>query len=77
VGSRGLQDGFARHVGVSPTAYLRDVRLRRVHADLHAADPARHTVAEIALRWGFAHLGRFAATYRRRYGCAPSQTLRS
>ncbi|MGE3284531.1 MAG: AraC family transcriptional regulator [Pseudonocardia sp.] len=77
VGSRGLQDGFARHVGTSPTGYLREVRLRRAHADLLAADPGRHTVAEIALRWGFAHLGRFAAAYRRRYGQAPSQTLRS
>ncbi|MGD9526499.1 AraC family transcriptional regulator [Pseudonocardia sp.] len=76
VGSRGLQDGFARHVGVSPTAYLRDVRLRRAHADLLAADPGWQTVAEIALRWGFAHLGRFAAAYRRRYGQAPSVTLR-
>lgn len=76
VGSRGLQDGFARHVGTSPTAHLREVRLRRAHADLLAADPARHTVTEIALRWGFTHLGRFAAAYRHRYGHAPSQTLR-
>ncbi|PXY23435.1 hypothetical protein BAY59_27580 [Prauserella coralliicola] len=73
--TRALQEGFLRHVGRSPTAYLREVRLRRVHADLRSADPARHTVAEIAGRWGFAHLGRFAAAYRERYGSAPSETL--
>lgn len=77
VTTRGLQDGFARHLGVSPTGYLREVRLQRAHADLRAADPARHTVSEIALRWGFLHLGRFAAAYRLRFGRAPSETLRS
>jgi AraC-like DNA-binding protein len=72
---RALQDGFARHVGVSPMTYLRQVRLRRAHADLRAADPARRTVAGVAARWGFTHLGRFAAMYRQHYGVAPSQTL--
>jgi AraC-like DNA-binding protein len=75
--TRALQEGFARHVGVPPMAYLRRVRLHRVHADLRAADPARHGVAEIAGRWGFTHLGRFAAAYRAQYGTAPSETLRS
>ena len=75
VTARGLQDGFARHVGVAPMTYVRQVRLRRAHLDLRAADPARHSVAEIAVRWGFPHLGRFAAAYRQRYDCAPSQTL--
>lgn len=76
VSTRGLQDGFARHVGVPPTTYLREVRLGRAHADLRAADPARTSVAEIAVRWGFTHLGRFAAAYRDRYHRAPSRTLR-
>ncbi|TNC25169.1 AraC family transcriptional regulator [Amycolatopsis alkalitolerans] len=73
--TRALQEGFLRHVGRSPMAYLRTVRLRHAHADLVAADPARHTVAGIAGRWGFVHLGRFAAAYRERYGSAPSETL--
>jgi AraC-like DNA-binding protein len=30
----------------------------------------------VALRWGFTHYGRFAAQYRQRFGCSPSQTLR-
>jgi AraC-like DNA-binding protein len=76
VTSRGLQDGFARHVGRSPMAYLREVRLRRAHEDLRAADPTRRTVADIAGRWGFTHLGRFGSAYRQRYGVPPSVTLR-
>lgn len=74
---RGLQHGFARHVGRSPTAHLRHVRLARAHDDLRAADPARSTVAAVAARWGFLHLGRFAAEYRRRYGRSPSEDLRA
>lgn len=74
---RSMEDGFRRYVGVSPLAYLRACRLDRVHADLLAATPGTRTVADVAYRWGFAHLGRFARAYRERFGCNPSETLRS
>jgi transcriptional regulator GlxA family with amidase domain len=76
VSVRSLQEGFRRHVGVSPLTYLRGVRLDRAHEDLLRAEPGTVTVAEIAQRWGFVHQGRFAAAYRIRYGTSPSQTLR-
>ena len=76
VGRRSLQDSFQRHLGLSPMTYLRDVRLTHAHRELLAADPGAVNVAEIAYRWGFAHLGRFAASYRDRYGVSPSMTLR-
>ena len=31
--------------------------------------------SEIASRWGFSHLGRFAVEYRLRFGEDPSETL--
>lgn len=72
-----LQAGFREHLGVSPMHYLRNERLRRVREDLTGSDPAHlPTVAEIASRWGFTHLGRFARDYRARYGEPPSTTLR-
>lgn len=73
---RSLQEGFRRHVGCSPMAYLQQVRLRRVYEALRGADPQRVTVASIAHRWGFAHLGRFASAYRKKFGVSPSKTLR-
>ena len=76
VGVRGLQHGFRRSMGMSPTEYLRQVRLRRVHEELRAADAAATTVAQVAARWGFPHQGRFAVRYRERYGVAPALTLR-
>lgn len=39
VGVRALQNGFRRYLGLSPLAYVRDVRLGRAHNDLLAGDP--------------------------------------
>jgi AraC-like DNA-binding protein len=75
VSVRCLQAGFRRYVGSTPMAYLRKVRLARAHEDLRAADPGQTTVAQVAHRWGFVHLGRFAAAYRALYHTTPSQTL--
>jgi AraC-like DNA-binding protein len=77
VSARALQLGFQRHVGMSPMSYLRDARLRRADAELRAAVPPDDTVAGIARRWGFAHLGRFAAAYEARFGQPPGRTLRA
>nr|WP_221375806.1 AraC family transcriptional regulator [Actinoplanes polyasparticus] len=74
---RSLQEGFRRHVGTAPMTYLQRVRLGRAHEDLRRADPVRLTVAAVAHRWGFAHLGRFASAYRSQFGESPSETLRS
>lgn len=76
VSRRSLQEGFRRYLGVSPTTYLRHLRLGHAHDALRAGDPALETVAQIATRCGFTHLGRFAGAYRERYGVAPSVTLR-
>jgi AraC-like DNA-binding protein len=74
VGIRRLQQGFREYHGRTPMAVLQDIRLERAHADLLGGEAA--TVADVAYRWGFGHLGRFAAAYRERYGVAPSHTLR-
>jgi transcriptional regulator GlxA family with amidase domain len=76
VSARCLQEGFQRYTAVPPMRYLRDVRLDRVHAELLGADTDSETVAHIARRWGFLYLGRFAASYREKFGQTPSDTLR-
>lgn len=76
VSVRAVQKAFAHHIGKTPLAYVREVRLARVRGDLMTADPSTTTVAEIARRWRFNELGRFAAHYRGRYGESPSDTLR-
>lgn len=69
---RTLQQGFRSRLGSSPMAYLRSVRLARAHDDLISDDTSG--VAEVAYRWGFTHLGRFAAVYAAQYGESPSRT---
>ncbi len=73
---RCLQEGFRRHVGATPMSYLREVRLSHCYETLRHAHPHATTVAAVAHRWGFTHLGRFAQSYRARYGVHPSATLR-
>jgi AraC-like DNA-binding protein len=74
---RTLQAAFRREYDVTATDYLRSIRLDRVRQELQDAEPGLATVAEVARRWGFTHLGRFAASYATRFGEYPSVTLAS
>lgn len=75
VSERSLQIGFRRFRDTTPLAYLRDIRLAAVHAEL-SAPGNRLSVADVAEKWGFVHLGRFAARYRATFGTLPSETAR-
>jgi transcriptional regulator GlxA family with amidase domain len=70
-----LQEGFHRHVGMPPMMYLRDLRLEQARKELVQSDPHQVSVKQVALRWGFVHLGQFQGAYHRRYGQTPGQTL--
>jgi transcriptional regulator GlxA family with amidase domain len=72
---RAVQYLFRQHLDTTPTEFLRRVRLHHAHQDLINSDRSNNTVSEVALRWGFAHTGRFAALYRLTYGQSPHTTL--
>jgi AraC-like DNA-binding protein len=72
---RGLQQAFSRHLDTTPSEYLRAVRLDRVRDELLEGSPDTVTVAEVAQRWAFAHLGRFSASYVQRFDEYPRETL--
>lgn len=73
VSSRSLFRAFRRERGHGPMEAVRRARLLRVRRDLLTADP-KLSVTEIAMRWGFYHLGRFAGVYIRQFGELPSVT---
>jgi AraC-like DNA-binding protein len=73
VPGRTLLEHFRAARGVSPMRYVRDLRMQRVREEL--ASGSADQVADCALRWGFAHAGRFSVEYRRRFGESPSATL--
>ena len=73
---RTLQKIFLQITGIGPKAYIRTVRLNRIHTDLLNAKPGTITVTDAANRYGFWHMGQFAADYRLLFGELPSETLR-
>jgi AraC-like DNA-binding protein len=70
---RSLFDGFKAFRGVTPGEFMRSLRLDRAREDLLSGNG---TVTDVALRWGYAHVGNFAARYRQQYGELPALTLR-
>lgn len=77
VSARALQKAFQRCGHPSPMAYLRRLRLDRVHEELTSSAQGATTVTDVAGRWGFVHLSRFADHYRQQFGQKPSETLRA
>ena len=75
VSTRTLGYLFLRNYGVTPMAFVKRERLNKARRLLEQADPARATVASIARRCGFAHMGQFALDYKRLIGESPSETL--
>jgi AraC family ethanolamine operon transcriptional activator len=73
--ARTLELGFHEVYGMSLKAYLQALRFNGARRDLIAGEPRTVSVKEVALRWGFLHLGRFAVNYRRWFGESPSTTL--
>ncbi|MDA4848554.1 helix-turn-helix transcriptional regulator [Hoeflea poritis] len=69
---RALQNAFRNFRDKSPMTVLRDIRLDRAHSDLKLAQA---TVTDVALKWGFSNLGRFAAQYEAKFHEKPSQTV--
>jgi AraC-like DNA-binding protein len=75
VSDRTLRSCCAEFLGISPTQYVLLRRLKEVRRALRDADPDTISVAEVAHRFGFAQLGRFAGRYRVTFGESPSITL--
>jgi AraC-like DNA-binding protein len=73
---RTLERAFRRERQATAVAQLRAMRLERARAALLAPRRSGCSVTDIATAVGLVHPGRFAADYRRRFGDAPSETLR-
>ena len=75
VSERTLQYAFREQFGISPKTYLQARRLNAVRKELRIADPSSLNVNEVVHRWGFWHMGQFAADYKNLFGELPSETL--
>ena len=73
---RSLYALFEKHMCTTPQRFIREQKLSRIQACL--ADPSCNvrSVTELALDYGFVHLGRFAEQYRKQFTELPSDTLK-
>lgn len=69
-----LFDGFRKHMGMSPMAYLKKLRLSEVRKQLLKGGRGIN-ISTVATEWGFNHLGRFASEYRKLFNEMPSATM--
>jgi AraC-like DNA-binding protein len=76
VSIRTITRAFRKKHGVGPIGFLRRLRLQATRRALLAAEPGLDSITNVALRYGFVHLGRFAGEYRKAFGEPPSETLR-
>ncbi len=71
---RTLDYAFREHFGVSPKSYLKAVRLNGARGELNRCG-GEVLVADAANKWGFWHMGQFAADYRKLFVELPIETL--
>ena len=74
VSLRQLQQAFKAFTGLAPAQWLRLRRLNGARRDLLRGGEV--TVAEVAMRWSFWHLGRFSESDRQLIRELPSETLK-
>ncbi|GAA0692734.1 AraC family transcriptional regulator [Marinobacterium maritimum] len=75
VSVRTLYAGFREFRHMSPMEFLRSVRLQRIHEALSRPDN-HDSVTDVAMYWGFTHMGRFSQEYQKLFGEKPSETKR-
>ncbi|MTW04868.1 helix-turn-helix domain-containing protein [Pseudoduganella ginsengisoli] len=72
VSRRTLQYCFEDVLGMSPTLYLRRVRLNGVRRQLQDPAARREPIGAVAAAWGFGSFSQFSSDYRKLFGASPS-----
>lgn len=72
--SRSLQTAFARHYGISPSQFMRNIKLEAARIEL---SEGKKTITEIAFEYGFYNPGRFTKYFEQHFRKKPSDILRN
>jgi AraC family ethanolamine operon transcriptional activator len=72
VSRRTLQYCFEDVVGMSPTQYLRRVRLNGVRRQLRYPQCGKEAIGSVASNWGFDNFSQFSSDYRKLFGSCAS-----
>ena len=76
VSVRSIYAGFQTYLHCTPMAYVKNVKLDKINEELKQGDAAAISVSEVVSKYGISSLGNFSASYRRRFGELPRDTLR-
>jgi len=76
VSARTMEYCCREYYGMGPNRYLRLRRMNQAHRALIEANADKISVTDVAMRFGFWELGRFASAYRILFAETPSATLR-
>jgi len=71
---RSIYNTFSKAFATTPKCYIKQLKLQKLREDL--LQGKCRNVTEIALDYGFSHLGRFSSDYRKSFGELPSETMR-
>ncbi|WP_420390160.1 AraC family transcriptional regulator [Marinobacter sp.] len=71
---RSIYNAFSKAFATTPKCYIKQLKLQKLREDL--LQGKCRNVTEIALDYGFSHLGRFSSDYRKTFGELPSETMR-
>lgn len=75
ISRRTLNHAFVRVLGITPVAYMRNIRLNRVRRELKSKPHQITSIANVAIKWGFWHMSLFSRYYRELFGECPMDTL--
>ncbi len=76
VSIRSLSRAFEKKYETSPMSFVRQRRLDACFARLRGSEPGTTTVTDVALMYGFNHVGKFAIAFRKAFGESPSASLK-
>lgn len=76
VSMRTLQSGFSKYYSLGPSAFIKQLKMRKAREALQASNHLETTVAEIAANWGFYNPCNFTVNYKKLFGENPFETLR-
>ena len=72
---RTLSRAFEKKYGFGPKAFIKKCRLNSAYLELLSSDSEMTTVTQIALEYGFKHIGKFAIEYKKTFWESPSTSL--
>jgi AraC family ethanolamine operon transcriptional activator len=75
ISRRVLELSFKKYIGLSPKQFSNQQRMHSCHEELLRGSPLHNSVSQVAMSWGFWHMGQFGSDYKKLFGQTPGTTL--